>query len=228
MNLMTAIFGQNVWATNKPASMINTSPGYFWATQDYVERKGILEPFLSRARQRKDLAREVNDKLLATEYTGLRSFLVQRKSNAVEVIHAEFLLLRIEDGSISGPVATSANPNKEEVRAKHMVMVARLCGSAEFKKGEHYAFTVPNNWGADRALREFGFDTVASVDVQIKAHLFNMIDGVDATLSVQSKPTVPASIEQPRTRWWLKDFELEGDAGFGPHGKIRLKRHNKV
>lgn len=227
MNLIKAIFGQNSRLTTT-ASMSNGSPGYFWATQDYVQRKGILEPFLDRARQRNDRAREINDLLLATEYAGLRSFLVQRKSNAVEQVQAEFLLLKIEHGSISGPVATSANPNREEVRAKHMVMLARLCSSAEFKEGEHYAFTVPNNWGAERALREFGFDPAAPLEVQVKGHLYDLIGGADATLSVQSKPTVPASVERPKAPRWLPDFELDGDVGIGPHASIRIKKDSKM
>lgn len=194
MRILKKIFGYDAGMPSKPAEMDNDSPGYFLASASYVEQKGSRAGFHERGRVRGELERSINDDMLASDNPLFECYLVQRKSNGAEVIHAEFLAQIHEGGVIVGPVAIAPRANHAMVREKRLVLLARISLHPDVRKGDCFVISVPNTWGEQRVLQELGFSTDANIPIATKARLLDLTDGRDgAVFAVQVGKTVPAN-----------------------------------
>jgi len=205
------------------ASPDNSEPGYFMADYEYVNKRKILSGFLDRARTREDVARGINDQLLSELEAAIRAFLVQRKSNGSEAIHAEFVVGTVENIAVIGPVATARSHNHNRVREQRMLLLARVSLHPALQEGKCYALSAPNQWDDERVLKEFGYDAEARIELEAKAKITELSGGRDITIAVQnSAKSVPANIvthDESKSRW---RFRLRSGISLGPSVNIDI------
>lgn len=184
---------QNPIVLNR-ADASGQGPRYFLGSEDYVVDKGLLESFIRLGNERGDLARKLNDQLIA-DGSYKRVFVIQRRGDNVEQIQAEFVCRLEKCRTIVGPVAASLAAKKLEVRDRRLEFLAILSRDPRITKGEVYALSVPGKWGDDERLLEMlGFDFETLLPVKTKASLLELSRGQQVRIGRQNHTElVPAN-----------------------------------